>query len=107
MKIIHSEKEIPTGMSEDEAMDFWSKHRMSKELLEANIIEDDDNDLPVRTKSISISLRLDADLLTRIRRLARLKHKGYQSVIKDFLIERTYEEERKIEHSHDREHVEV
>lgn len=107
MKEIHSVKEIPSHMNEEEAAVFWSSHRMSKEFLEASIIEDEDNDLPVRTKSVSISLRLDEDLLTRIRKLARLKHKGYQSVIKDFLVERAYEEERKYESGSKREHIEV
>ncbi|HEY0829081.1 MAG TPA: CopG family antitoxin [Bacilli bacterium] len=105
MKTIHSVQEIPTCMSEDEAAEFWATHTMSEELLEASVIEDDDDDLPVRTKSVSISLRLDADLLTRIRKLAKYKHKGYQTVIKDFLVERAYEEEKKYERG--QEHVEV
>jgi hypothetical protein len=42
MKVIHSIKEIPTQMSEDEAAFFWSTHKMSEELLEASMIEDDE-----------------------------------------------------------------
>jgi hypothetical protein len=106
MKVIHSIKEIPTHMSEDEAADFWSTHKMSEELLEANMVEDDE-DLPDRTRSISISLRLDADLLMRIRKLAKLKHKGYQSVIKDFIVERAYEEEKKYTQVAEHENIEA
>jgi predicted DNA binding CopG/RHH family protein len=94
MKIIRSMDEIPKNMSDSEAAEFWSCHSMSEELLESAIIDEDDEDLPKR-KSVSISLRLDDDLLTRIRNLAKAKNKGYQSLIKDFLIERTYEEEKK------------
>ncbi|WP_019914705.1 CopG family antitoxin [Paenibacillus sp. HW567] len=95
MKIITSRDEIPENMSEQEAAEFWSTHTMSEELLEASIIEDEDYDLPKR-KSVSISIRIDEDLLVRIRSIARQRKKGYQTLIKEFLIERTYEEEKKM-----------
>lgn len=94
MKIITSRDQIPEHMSDTEAAEFWSNHTLSDELLEASIIEEEDHDLPKR-KSATISIRLDDDLLQRIRTLAKLRNKGYQTLIKDFLIERTYEEEKK------------
>lgn len=94
MKIITSRDQIPEHMSDAEAAEFWSNHTLSDELLEASIIEEEDHDLPKR-KSATISIRLDDDLLQRIRTLAKLRNKGYQTLIKDFLIERTYEEEKK------------
>lgn len=94
MKIITSKDQIPEHMSDAEAAEFWSNHTLSDELLEASIIEEEDHDLPKR-KSATISIRLDDDLLQRIRTLAKLRNKGYQTLIKDFLIERTYEEEKK------------
>lgn len=94
MKMITSRDQIPELMSDEEAAEFWSNHTLSDELLEASIIEEEDHDLPKR-KSATISIRLDEDLLQRIRTLAKLKNKGYQTLIKDFLIERTYEEEKK------------
>lgn len=98
MQIITSKDQIPPNMSESEAAEFWSTHTMSEELLEASIIEDEDHDLPKR-RSSTISIRIDEDLLIRIRNLARLKKKGYQTLIKEFLIERTYEEEKKSTYS--------
>ncbi|ANS73191.1 hypothetical protein AWM70_00155 [Paenibacillus yonginensis] len=95
MKIITSQDQIPQGMSDSEAAEFWSKHTMSEELLEASIIEEEDHDLPKRQSS-TISIRMDDDLLLRIRNLARIRKKGYQTLIKEFLIERTYEEEKKL-----------
>jgi len=94
MKIITSRDQIPEHMSDTEAAEFWSHHTLSDELLEASIIVDEDNDLPKR-KSATISIRLDEDLLQRIRLLAKIRNKGYQTLIKEFLIERTYEEEKK------------
>lgn len=95
MKIITSRDQIPEHMSDAEAAEFWSNHTLSDELLEASIIEEEDHDLPKR-KSATISIRLDEDLLQRIRTLAKLRNKGYQTLIKEFLIERTYEEEKRI-----------
>ncbi|MFC7677538.1 CopG family antitoxin [Paenibacillus sp. GCM10028914] len=94
MKIITSRDQIPEHMSDAEAAEFWSYHTLSDELLEASIIEEEDHDLPKR-KSATISIRLDGDLLQRIRTLAKQRNKGYQTLIKEFLIERTYEEEKK------------
>ncbi|MFC3770387.1 CopG family antitoxin [Paenibacillus sp. GCM10012303] len=94
MKIITSRDQIPEHMSDAEAADFWSNHTLSDELLETSIIEEEDHDLPKR-KSATISIRLDEDLLLRIRTLAKMRNKGYQTLIKEFLIERTYEEEKK------------
>ncbi|WP_168120783.1 CopG family antitoxin [Paenibacillus sp. HB172176] len=94
MKIITSRDQIPEHMSDAEAVEFWSNHTMSEGLLEASIIEEEDHDLPKR-KSATISIRLDDDLLQRIRTLAKQRNKGYQTLIKEFLIERAYEEEKK------------
>jgi predicted DNA-binding protein len=93
MKIITSRDQIPEHMSDAEAAEFWSNHTLSDELLEASVIEEEDHDLPKR-KSATISIRLDGGLLQRIRTLAKQRNKGYQTRIKEFLIERTYEEKK-------------
>lgn len=96
LKKIYSKNEIPQNMSEDEAAEFWSTHAMSEELLESSILEDED-DLPKRSTAKSISIRLDQDLLSRIQNVAKQKQIGYQTLMKYFLIERVYEEEKKLE----------
>jgi len=93
----HSLEEIPRNMNEDETAEFWSTHAMSEELLEASILEDED-DLPRRGGTKSISIRLEQDLLSRLQKMAKRKHIGYQTLMKHFLIERMYEEEKKQEH---------
>jgi predicted DNA binding CopG/RHH family protein len=96
LKKIHSVDEIPQNMTEDETAEFWSTHAMSEELLDASIFEDED-ELPRRGGAKSISIRLDQDLLHRLQTVAKRKHIGYQTLMKHFLIERVYEEEKKQE----------
>lgn len=91
MKKIRSKEEIPANMTDEEAADFWATHTMSSELLEDSIIEDD---LPRRGRTKTISIRLEHDLLDRIQEVAAKKHIGYQTLMKQFLIERVYEEEK-------------
>jgi hypothetical protein len=38
---------------------------------------------------------MDADLLRRLKTLAAKKRKGYQSLLKEFVVERLYEEEKR------------
>jgi predicted DNA binding CopG/RHH family protein len=92
MRRITSKEQIPMDMTDEEAADFWATHTMSEELLEASTTEDDLPRRNSRTKTISI--RLEHDLLERIQEVAAQKHMGYQTLMKQFLIERVYEEER-------------
>jgi len=48
---------------------------------------------PGRTKPIS--LRLDRFTIERLRVLAALRNTGYQTLLKEFVIERLYEEEKR------------
>jgi hypothetical protein len=50
---------------------------------------------PARKASYPISLRLESDVLHRLRVLAARKHTGYQTLLKSFVIERLYEEEKR------------
>ena len=48
---------------------------------------------PGRTKPIAI--RFDQFTLKRLRALAALRNTGYQTLLKEFVIERLYEEEKR------------
>lgn len=50
---------------------------------------------PPRSRTRAISLRLDEDLLRRLKAMARRKGKGYQTLLKEFVLERLYEEEKR------------
>jgi predicted DNA binding CopG/RHH family protein len=46
-------------------------------------------------RSRPIGIRFDADTLKRLRRVAKAKGTGYQTLLKTFVMERLYEEEQR------------
>jgi predicted DNA binding CopG/RHH family protein len=95
--IIDDPKLIPKHMTEEEEHQFWEKHAMSERLLEESIVKEDDEDLPPprKTSTQPISLRIESDLLIRLQHLAELKNIPYQTLLKQFVTERVYEEEKR------------
>ena len=87
--------EIPLGMSEEEEREFWDTHEITEEFLEkAEPVPEDE--LPsVRPRTRPISLRFDEDVLARVKAVAKSKNKGYQTLLKEFVVERLYEEEKR------------
>lgn len=95
-------EDIPVFENEDEEHAFWSTHDMAGALVEEMKPAplDGDDWLPpvsaaafMRTRPVSV--RLDQDVLRRLKALAAKKHKGYQSLLKEFVVERLYEEEKR------------
>jgi uncharacterized protein (DUF4415 family) len=77
--------------------EFWDTHEVTPELLATPISPQDDFELPEpKTKSRNIAIRIDADLERRFKVIAGRKKKGYQTLMKEFLIERIYEEEKRM-----------
>ena len=97
--VIERREDIPQDMSEAEAAEFWSTHSFSDELLaemERVPLEGNGSLPPARsTDSKRISLVLEQDTLTRLKKLARKKGMGYQTLLKSFVGERLYEEEKR------------
>jgi hypothetical protein len=50
---------------------------------------------PARSRSRPISLRIETDTLARLKAVAAYKGMPYQTLLKDFLVERLYEEEKR------------
>lgn len=98
MTLIHDTSEIPEFATEAEERTYWDSHAFSEELLAKVKPEDEPAvDLPPRngTASKSISLRLDNDSVNRLKILARKKEVPYQTLLKRFVTERLYEEEKR------------
>lgn len=96
-KVVNSSAEIPYGMTEAEVHEFWSTHSVGPGLLAEPLPDDGFVDPPTRpVRSRAISLRLGTDLDARIQRLAERKGTPYQTLMKEFLLERTYEEEKRL-----------
>jgi predicted DNA binding CopG/RHH family protein len=91
--IIHSLDEIPQFASERDEHEYWKTHTMSDELL-AQPVEDD---LPTtRPRQRTIALRLSDDTIARAKAVAARRHIGYQTLIKEFITERLYDEEKRV-----------
>ena len=102
--------EIPHFASEAEEAAFWSTHTFGPQLL-SEMGPDFDPDLPPpddvrayldkrrrreRAESTQpVPIRFEVDLLQRLRALAARRHIGYQTLLKRFVAERLYEEEKR------------
>ena len=95
MKEVQSSEEIPQFANEAEEAEFWATHSLSEALLARMEPLPEDVLPPTRPRTQPISLRLDSDVLERVRALAEMKHKGYQTLMKEFVVERLYEEEQR------------
>jgi hypothetical protein len=101
---VNSDAEIPRFADACEEAEFWSTHSFGPGLLaklQPIPPEGDDVFPPARQRSIlrahtrNLSVRFDLETLTRLRRLAKKKGLGYQTLLKQFVVERLYEEEKR------------
>lgn len=85
--------EIPTNLSNEEMIDFLDERGVSEEFLE-NTPEAPEEERPIpRTKPINI--RFDDFNLRRLKEMADRRNVGYQTLLKTFVTERLYEEEKR------------
>lgn len=95
LKEIQLPEEIPDFESEAEEAEFWATHSLGEGLLDKMGPVPGDVLPPARPRTKPIAVRFDEDLLGRLKALARIKHKGYQTLMKEFVSERLYEEEKR------------
>ena len=70
---------------------FWSESKIDVRLMESSVASSQE-----MGDSVSISLRFDPRMLSRIKRLARSRYLNYQSMIKQWLSERLEQEQRDV-----------
>lgn len=87
--------EVPLGMGEKEAREFWDTHEITEEYLEKAGSTPEDALPPSRPRTKPVAVRFDEDVLARLKTLAESKGKGYQTMLKEFVVERLYEEEKR------------
>lgn len=95
--IIYDSADIPDFSSEAEEAAFWDTHTMAENLLGGDASELD-RLVPARPRASSkrpVSIRFDDDTLTRLKQLASKKRTNYQTLVKNFVNERLYEEEKR------------
>jgi predicted DNA binding CopG/RHH family protein len=93
--IVERLEDIPVFHNEDEEHAFWAEHEFSDDLWErAEPFAPDELPSP-RSATRPVAIRFDEHTLERIKVLARKRHKGYQTLLKEFVAERLYEEEKR------------
>jgi uncharacterized protein (DUF4415 family) len=102
LKTIKSWDEVPEFKSEREEHEFWGSHRLSEELLETFVPRSKRDNLPpprertiTRPRKGSVSVRMENDLVNRLKALAAVKGIGYQTLLRQFVADRVYEEEKR------------
>lgn len=95
---VRKPSEVPDLVTEKEAREFWDTHEVTEEYLESagSVAEEDMPPTRPKTKRTRpIALRFDEDVIERPKQLADHKHKGYQTLLEEFVSERLYEEEKR------------
>jgi hypothetical protein len=95
--LVNSTDEIPKGMTDDQEDAFWQTHEYGPALLaQMRPAREVDPGLPpARPRSATITVRFEADILARLRQLAAHRGVAYQTLLKRFVVERLYDEERR------------
>jgi len=82
-------EEVPIFDGEQAEAAFWSESRLDVRLMETAVAAGAE-----MSESVTITLRMDPRMLSRIKRVARSRYLNYQSMIKQWLSERMEQELR-------------
>ncbi len=83
MNSIANWEDVPLFDSEESEATFWAENRVEMRLMESSVAASTEI-----SESVTITLRIDPRMLSRIKRLARSRYLNYQSMIKQWLSER-------------------
>jgi predicted DNA binding CopG/RHH family protein len=83
MTTIKNWEQLPNFTGDREEATFWEEAQIDVRLMEASVVAGS-----AANESITITLRMDPRMLSRIKRLARSRFLNYQSMIKQWLSER-------------------
>jgi predicted DNA binding CopG/RHH family protein len=82
-------EDVPFFDSEEAEANFWTEYRPDLRLMRAATATSAES-----SESVTITLRIDPRMLSRIKRVARTRFLNYQSMIKQWLSERMENELR-------------
>lgn len=89
MNTISDWEDVPIFDREEAEAAFWADARVDVRLMERSVVAATE-----MSDSVTITLRMDPRMLTRIKRVARSRYLNYQSMIKQWLSERMEQELR-------------
>jgi hypothetical protein len=97
VQTVNSWRDVPQFADEAAEAEWWSTHEPGKALLRqmkpVPLTSEEETLRGARTHPVAI--RFDNSTLERVRALAHRRHKGYQTLLKEFVVERLYEEEKR------------
>lgn len=83
MNAVAQWEDVPIFESEAAEAAFWTDSRLELRLMESSMVASSE-----MNESVTITLRMDPRMLSRIKRLARSRYLNYQSMIKQWISER-------------------
>ena len=83
--------QVPEFAGEAEEASFWEDAKLDVRLMDSSILAGQ-----TAKESVTITLRMDPRMLSRVKYLARSRFLNYQSMIKQWLSERLEEEQNKL-----------
>ncbi|MCH2593033.1 MAG: BrnA antitoxin family protein [Pedosphaera sp.] len=87
MNQISDWEEVPQFDGEAAEATYWASTGVAPRLMELALAQSGEG-----IESVTISLRMDPRMLSKIKRLARSRYLGYQSMIKQWMSERLEQE---------------
>jgi hypothetical protein len=95
--VINDPSEIPEFASEEEEVAFWDTHSFGPGMCDHDNSDPDPllDAIPKRPRTRPVPIPIDDDTMARLKRLAARKGIGYQTMLKTFVMERLYEEEKR------------
>jgi hypothetical protein len=87
MNQISDWEEVPQFDGEAAEATYWASTGVAPRLMELALAQGGEG-----IESVTISLRMDPRMLSKIKRLARSRYLGYQSMIKQWMSERLEQE---------------
>ena len=95
LTVVEHLSEIPAFASEAEEADFWATHALGDAVWDEMEPVPEDELPPPRPRTKPVAIRFDEHTIQRAKALAGKRHKGYQTLLKEFVMERLYEEEKR------------
>ena len=89
MNQISDWEEVPQFDGEAAEATYWADTGIAPRLMELTLAQSGEG-----IESVTISLRMDPRMLSKIKRLARSRYLGYQSMIKQWMSERLEQESK-------------
>ena len=82
MNTVTDWESVPHFATVGEEATYWQNHQIDVRLMQGSVVGTDNNE------SITITLRVDPRMLSRLKRLARQRFLNYQSMMKQWVAER-------------------